>query len=130
MKPFLGTAACLTACLLAASYSFAAETQLPATAFVLGVDMEIVPSEAENFRKLIEENSTESIKEPGCREFHVLFLANNPNHVFLYEVYDDEAAFKAHLSSEHYKKFEAARGKMVVKTEGKRYKPVALHEKK
>jgi quinol monooxygenase YgiN len=29
--------------------------------------------------------------------------------VFLYEVYDDEAAFEAHTESQHYARFAAAR---------------------
>ena len=119
----------VTACALMAGPSFAAETQLPASSLVLTVDMEIVPSELENFKKAIEENSAASIKEPGCREFHVAFLASDPNHVLLYEVYDDEAALKAHAGTEHFKKFDALRSKMVVKSEGKRYKAIALHEK-
>jgi len=34
-------------------------------------------------------------------------------HVFLYEIYDDEAAFKAHLQMPHYKSFAAATAAMV-----------------
>lgn len=122
-------AVCLTACALVAAPSFAAETTLPASSLVLIVDMDIVPSELENFKKVMTENAAASIKEPGCREFHVISLANDPNHVTLYEVYDDQAALKAHLATEHYKKFAAVRGTMIAKTEGKTYKGIALHEK-
>lgn len=34
-------------------------------------------------------------------------------HVFLYEIYDDEAAFKAHLQTPHFKSFSAATAVMV-----------------
>lgn len=117
------------ACLLMAGPSFAAETQLPASSMILVVDLDIVPSELENFKKVITENAAASIKEPGCREFHVAFLASNPNHVVFYEVYDDAAAFKAHLASEHFKKYAAVSKNMIAKTEGKTYQGIALYEK-
>jgi quinol monooxygenase YgiN len=37
-----------------------------------------------------------------------------PNHVFLYEIYDDEAAFKAHFEAKHFKEFAAATEQMIV----------------
>lgn len=117
------------ACLLLAGPGLAAETQLPASSMILVVDLDIVPSELENFNKVIAENAAASIKEPGCREFHAAFLMNNPNHVVLYEVYDDAAALKAHLATEHFKKYAAVSGKMIAKTEGKTYQGIALHEK-
>src|SRR5712675_1251319 len=54
-----------------------------------------------------------STAQPRCREFNVTVLANNPNHVFLYEVYDNEAALTAHRAGEHFKKFQAATANMV-----------------
>jgi quinol monooxygenase YgiN len=41
-------------------------------------------------------------------------MANNPNHVFLYEVYDNAAALDAHRQTEHFKKFQATTANMVV----------------
>ena len=121
---------CVTACLLMPMRSQAAEVQLPTSYFVLTVDMEIIPGQIEALKKAIEENSAASIKEPGCRQFHVVSLASDPNRVFLYEVYDDEAAFKAHRATEHFKKFDSIRSKLIVKSEVKIYKPIVLHEKK
>jgi quinol monooxygenase YgiN len=46
--------------------------------------------------------------EAGCRQFDVCFSEDDPANVFLYEVYDDRAAFEAHLSTGHYKVFDAA----------------------
>ena len=40
-----------------------------------------------------------------------------PESIFLYEVYDNEAAFKAHRETEHFKKYAAATSKMVAKRE-------------
>jgi autoinducer 2-degrading protein len=118
------------ACTFMPTRSSAAEVQLPTSYFVLTVEMEVIPGQIEAFKKAIEENSAASIKEPGCRQFHVVHLASDPNRVFLYEVYDDEAAFKAHRATEHFKKFDSIRNKLIVKSEVKTYKPIVLHEKK
>jgi quinol monooxygenase YgiN len=48
-------------------------------------------------------NSLES--EPGCRQFDVAQDPLDPNTFFLYEVYDDEAAFKLHCETPHFKAF-------------------------
>ncbi len=39
--------------------------------------------------------------EPGCLRFDVIQDAGDPNRIWLYEVYQDEAAFEAHLQSPH-----------------------------
>ena len=77
------------------------------------VDLDIVPSETAKFLEAVKENGEFAVKEPGCREFNVTVLANNPNHVFLYEVYENEAALTAHRAGEHFKKFQAATANMV-----------------
>ena len=97
--------------------------------FVNTVDIEIVPSEIENFLALIKEDAVAAVKEPGCREFNVMVLVNNPNHVFLFEVYDSEAALRAHLASDNYKKYFAAAAKMMVKRNIRPMNSIAMHSK-
>ncbi len=48
--------------------------------------------------------------EPGCRQFDVAVPAEKgqATQVFLYEVYEDRAAFDVHLRSNHYLSFAAA----------------------
>ena len=40
--------------------------------------------------------------EPGCRQFDVHVTADGSPIVVLYEVYDDRAAFEAHLQTPHF----------------------------
>lgn len=47
--------------------------------------------------------------EPGCQRFDVVQAADNENEIHIYEIYDDEDAFKAHQASPH---FQAAIGKI------------------
>ncbi len=46
--------------------------------------------------------------EPGCLRFDVIQDAGDPNRVWVYEVYTDEAAFQAHLQAPHFTKFQEA----------------------
>jgi quinol monooxygenase YgiN len=65
------------------------------------------PEHRDDFRRAMIENATASrTREPGCRQFDVCESADGAE-IFLYEIYDDEAAFKAHLASPHYLQFNA-----------------------
>jgi autoinducer 2-degrading protein len=83
--------------------------------YINAVDLDIVPAERDNYLAAIKENSLAAIQEPGCRQFDILVLADDPNHLFLYEVYDNEAAFKTHRASEHFKKYATLTASMVAK---------------
>ena len=47
---------------------------------------------------------------PPLQRLHDL---GRPGHVFTYEVYNDRAAFDAHLSAPHFKSFDAATAGMI-----------------
>lgn len=81
--------------------------------YVNAVDLVVIPSEMSKFVEAIKENAAASVKEPGCREFNVLVLNNRPNHVFLFEVYDNEAALNAHRNTDHFKKFISVSANMI-----------------
>ena len=40
--------------------------------------------------------------EPGCLRFDVIQDGDDPNKIWLYEVYVDEAAFQAHMQTPHF----------------------------
>jgi (4S)-4-hydroxy-5-phosphonooxypentane-2,3-dione isomerase len=81
--------------------------------YVNAVDLDINPADMPKFLELIKENASSAVKEPGCREFNVTVLAKDPNHVFLYEVYENEAALNTHRGTDHFKKYAAATANMV-----------------
>ncbi len=95
--------------------------------YVNAVDLVIIPSEMSKFVEAIKENA--SNKEPGCREFNVLVLANRPNHVFLFEVYDNEAALAAHRETAHFKKFFATAGSMIADRNVRAMSVIAMNAK-
>lgn len=77
---------------------------------VVLVEFTLVPEARDDFRALVLENAATSLaEEPGCRQFDVLIPEGDPgDRVVLYEIYDDAAAFEAHLATEHYRRFAAA----------------------
>jgi autoinducer 2-degrading protein len=100
-----------------------------APVYINAVDLDIVPGEIDKFLAALKENGAASVKEPGCREFNIHVLAGNPNHVFIYEIYDNEAALQSHRQTEHFKKYAATTANMVAKREPRAMTSVALNYK-
>jgi quinol monooxygenase YgiN len=75
--------------------------------FVIVAEFEVRPEGLERFLELAKADASQSVaKEPGCRQFDVT-VDRAGNRVLLYEVYDDEAAFEAHLKTPHLEAFRA-----------------------
>jgi quinol monooxygenase YgiN len=96
---------------------------------VNAIDFDIAPAEMDKYLAAIKENGAASVKEPGCQRFDIMVLASNPNHVFLYEVYDNEAAVQAHRTTDHFKKYQATTANMVTGRNVRPMKPVAFNSK-
>jgi (4S)-4-hydroxy-5-phosphonooxypentane-2,3-dione isomerase len=99
------------------------------TPYINAVELDIVPADYEKFKAAILENAAASVKEPGCRQFDVLFEDSDPHHVFLYEVYDDGAALEAHRGTPHFKKYWETTKDMIAKREARRMSPIAFNIK-
>ena len=97
--------------------------------YVNAIDLVIIPSEMAKYVEAIKENAANAVKEPGCREFNISVLANRPNHVFLYEVYDNEAALNAHRATDHFKKYQATTANMVADRNVRAMTPIAFNAK-
>jgi len=82
--------------------------------YVVTVEFVIRDGQVGAFKPLMAENAAASVRdEPSCSQFDVSWDPNGEPVCFLYEIYDDEAAFKAHLASAHFKRFDAAIAEMV-----------------
>lgn len=74
--------------------------------FTIVVNFTVKPGAMAAFRALVDANARASChNEAGCRRFDVLAPAGDEARVVLYEIYDDRAAFAAHLASAHYVAF-------------------------
>jgi quinol monooxygenase YgiN len=59
--------------------------------------------EEETVAEILATNAALSAQEPGCRMFIAHRSVDDPRTFLLYEQYDDEAAFKAHTETEHFR---------------------------
>ena len=77
--------------------------------FVIVVEFRLKPGTFARFRDLVVENARASVRdEPGCRIFDVAAPLGEGDRIVLYEVYDDDDAFAAHLETPHFAAFDAA----------------------
>ena len=84
--------------------------------FVVCVEFEIMPRHLDDFLVAMRKNAAQShALEAGCQQFDVCQDQQKPNTIFLYEIYDDAAAFEAHKAAPHYHEFNHSIDGMVVK---------------
>jgi len=82
--------------------------------YVIMVDFQIKPGAKIEFRRLVDANARNSCShEPGCRRFDVLEVPGEADRILLYEIYDDRAAFEAHVKTAHYVAFNSASASLV-----------------
>lgn len=75
--------------------------------YLVAVTFRIRPERADDFLARVQQQATDSLTESGCQRFDVWQSPTGPATVFLYEIYDDRAAFDVHLDSEHFRAFDA-----------------------
>jgi quinol monooxygenase YgiN len=76
-----------------------------AQAFVNVVDLEITPASMPRFLAALKDDGTATIKEAGTQEFVSSVGQKDKNHVFIFEVFNDSAAWDAHQKTATYGKF-------------------------
>ena len=92
------------------------------TLFGLTVTFRLRPGSLAAFLPLVRENARASVAdEPGCRRFDVCEPEGGGDEVFLYELYEDAAAFDAHLRTPHFLRFDEATRDMVASKEARRF---------
>ena len=75
--------------------------------YVIAVTFLATEADKERFVVRVRQQARDSLeREPGCHQFDVCVDPGDARRVFLYELYDDEAAFQAHLASDHFKDFD------------------------
>jgi quinol monooxygenase YgiN len=76
--------------------------------FVVIAEFEVKPDRREDFLALAHDDARCLVaNEPGCHIFDIAVDQADPNSVVFYEVYDDRAAFDAHLATPHLARFRA-----------------------
>jgi quinol monooxygenase YgiN len=89
--------------------------------FAVIVRFDIAAAARGDFLSLVRANAATSLAEAGCRRFDIVEAADA---VWLYEIYDDGAAFKTHLETAHFREFDKAT-RTIVRTKSVETGPVS-----
>ncbi len=74
--------------------------------YVILAPIEIKPGFKDRFVEEMLGDARGSVNnEPGCLRFDVIQDSDNPDKIWLYEVYKDEAAFQEHEKAPHFIKW-------------------------
>jgi len=84
-------------------------------AFAFGAEAKVslyellsTPNNKSLLRQLGRENVLSSKSEPGTQAIFFMSAKSKPELFYVFEFYEDEAAYKKHISSAHFKKFASA----------------------
>jgi autoinducer 2-degrading protein len=91
------------------------------------VDIEVNPPDLQKFIAAVGELGEAAVKQPGVFEFNIMAPKDQPNHIILFELYENEAAHQAHLASADFKKFKAATASMIKSNKAREMMPIALN---
>ena len=91
--------------------AFAQQAREP---YVRVAEIEIDPAHLEAYTAAVKEQIEAAIGlEAGVLALYSVADKDNPAHVFVFEMYADIDAYKAHLETAHFKKYKATTEKMV-----------------
>ena len=93
---------------------------------ILVVEYDIVPAEIDKYLTAVKELGAASVKEPGFRQLSITISQNDPNHVLLFEAWDNAAAHSAHVTTDRFKKYQATTGNMIAKRNIRTFSSVAM----
>ena len=78
------------------------------------VEIDLIDGRKADFMPIMRAQAQNSlVREKACHRFDICLSEEMPNRLFLYEVYDDRAAFEAHLATPHFLEFDAAVAGMI-----------------
>lgn len=97
--------------------------------YINAVDIDIQPGHIDTFLTSLKADGAAAVKEPGCREFDITVSQKDPNHVFVFEVYDNAAALEAHRAADQTKRHMAAIKDLIVKSDIRAMNSVAMNRK-
>lgn len=69
--------------------------------------VDITPLNKDNGTALCKQYAADTRKDPGATSVQVMAQTNRPNHLVIYEVWQNEAAFEKHEALAHTKDFRA-----------------------
>lgn len=123
---FLGTSV-LICCLFSTGRHASAE---PQGRIVRIAELEIDPTQLESYKAALKEEIETSIRvEPGVLILYAVSVKNQPAQIRIFETYADEAAYRAHLETAHFKKYKTSTQDMVKSLKLIETEPIMLSTK-
>lgn len=102
------------------------KTSLPSAPVVRVADLEIVPSQLGAYKAAVSEEIDDSIRlEPGVVAIYSMALRDAPETLRFFEIYANDAAYRQHIASPHFRKYvettkEMIAGRRLLETESSR----------
>lgn len=98
--------------------------------YIQVAEIEIDPSQIEAYRAAVKEQIETAVRvEPGVLTLYAVSDKDDPAKVKVFEIYRDDAAYRLHLESEHFKRYKATAQGMVRSLKLIRTDPIALSVK-
>ncbi|HSJ03898.1 MAG TPA: antibiotic biosynthesis monooxygenase [Verrucomicrobium sp.] len=86
----------------------------PARPLVRIAELEIDPTQVESYKAALKEEIEASIRlESGVLALYAVAVKDHPERIRIFEVYGDDAAYRAHLETPHFKKYKESTKEMV-----------------
>jgi quinol monooxygenase YgiN len=106
----------------------AEETRMP---YVRIAELEIDPARLEAYKAAVKEEMEASVRvEPGVLAIYAVAEKDNPSRLRFFEMYADEAAYRSHIESAHFRKYAIATKEMILSRRLIDTVPVQLSEKR
>ena len=86
-------------------------------AYIVAATYRAKEGEEEKVREVLETMAPLSRAEPACRFYQAHRSPEDPRVFFLYEQYDDEAGYQAHMATEHFETY--VRGEVIPRLESR-----------
>ena len=98
--------------------------------YVRVAEIEIDPAQLEPYKAAVKEQIEAAIRlEPGVLALYSVTDKENPAHIFVFEMYADVDAYKAHLKTDHFKKYKVTTLDMVKSLKLRETVPILLGAK-
>ena len=93
-------------------------------------DLQIAPGQLKAYTAAVTEEIDAYMQvEPGVRAIYAVALAKDPGAMRFFEIYEDEAAYRSHIASPHFRKYVDATKEMILARELHLTAPIALQAK-
>jgi (4S)-4-hydroxy-5-phosphonooxypentane-2,3-dione isomerase len=90
-------------------------------------DIDLYPASIDKFMAALKANAAASVQEAGCREIEIGIPQDNPQHVFIFEIYNSAGAWDSHQATAHFLKFYGIAAPLMSKLDLKPFSSVALN---